>query len=176
MAARNRLSFQWLIVLVLAALAALLGFYLSPANKSSDSPSNERMRAVKLYYYNQSEDIKLSQGENVLCSSEAVLPVSRELTLTQTPIQDTVRLLLKGELTSEEESAGFMTEFPLADLELIGANLKNRVLTLEFEDPNNLTTGGSCRVSLLWAQISKTAKQFPEVKEVEFIPEELFQP
>ena len=169
----RRKIYNWLLIGILATISATLGFYISPAD---DLSSDTRVRDVTLYYYNQSEDIKLSQGENVLCSSEAVLPVSRELPLTQTPIQDTVRLLLKGELTSEEESAGFMTEFPLADLELIGANLKNRMLTLEFEDPNNLTTGGSCRVSLLWAQIFKTAKQFPEVKEVKFIPEELFQP
>ena len=57
-----------------------------------------------------------------------------------------------------------------------GASLKDEVLTLEFNDPNGKTVGGSCRVGILWFQIEATAKQFPEVKEVRFLPEELFQP
>jgi hypothetical protein len=50
------------------------------------------------------------------------------------------------------------------------------VLTLEFNDPENKTSGGSCRSGILWAQIKKTAEQFDDVEEVRFQPEELFQP
>jgi hypothetical protein len=54
--------------------------------------------------------------------------------------------------------------------------LKNGVLTLEFEDAQNKAVGGACRVGVLWFQIEATAKQFPEVKEVRFLPKEIFQP
>lgn len=129
-----------------------------------------KTRSIELFYYNTQKD------SNQSCSPDAVLPVTRGIPVTQTPIQDAVRILLKGELTSEEKTGGFTTEFPLSGFELKGANLKDGVLTLEFSDPQGKTTGGSCRVRLLWAQIEKTAQQFPQVREVRFIPESLFQP
>jgi len=92
------------------------------------------------------------------------------------PIQDAIRLLLAGELTEEEQAQGIDTEYPLAGLLLKGASLKDGVLTLEFDDSQNRTVGGSCRVGILWFQIEATAKQFPEVQQVRFLPEEIFQP
>ncbi len=129
---------------------------------------------VKLYYYNQIKDKEIA--EYIPCSPDAVLPVEREIPNTKTPIQDTIKQLFRGELTAQEKSAGFSTEFPLEGLELVGANLKNGILTLEFNDSLNKTSGGSCRVRLLWFQIEKTAKQFLNVEEVKFIPAWLFQP
>ena len=102
--------------------------------------------------------------------------MERTIPLSKTPIQDAIRLLLKGELTEEEKARGIETEYPLAGLSLEGAALKDGVLTLEFFDPQNKTSGGSCRAGILWFQIEETAKQFPEVREVRFLPEELFQP
>lgn len=125
---------------------------------------------VELYYYNQFQDPEIG------CLAEAVLPIKRKIFITNTPIQDTVRLLLEGNLTEQEQAAGFTTEFPLEGVRLKGANFLGGVLTLEFDDLLNKTGGGSCRVSVLWAQISKTAKQFPGVLEVKFQPEFLFQP
>jgi len=131
-------------------------------------------RKIQLYYYNQKRDREIA--EYIPCSPDAVLPVERETFLNQTPIQDAINLLLQGNLTEKEKEMGFSTEFPLEGVKLIGANLKDDILTLEFDDPFNKTGGGSCRVRLLWAQIEKTAKQFAEVKEVRFIPEWYFQP
>ncbi len=88
-------------------------------------------------------------------------------------------ILLKGKenLTQEEIEKGITTEFPLEGLKLKSVNLKPEgLLFLEFEDPLNKTSGGSCRVKILWSQIEATAKQFPEVKKVQFLPEYLFQP
>lgn len=98
------------------------------------------------------------------------------LTLSKTPIQDAIKLLLKGELTEEEKAQGIETEYPLAGFSLEGAALKDGVLTLEFFDLQNKTSGGSCRAGILWFQIEEIAKQFPEVKKVRFLPENLFQP
>ncbi len=129
---------------------------------------------VQLYYYNETRDKELTGA--ISCSPEAVLPVEREIPYTKTPIQDTIRLLLEGELTAQERAEGFSTEFPHPDFKLLGASLKNGVLTLKFADPTGFASGGSCRTGLLAAQIIKTAKQFPGVREVRFEPETLFQP
>lgn len=126
-------------------------------------------RNISLYYYNTSLD-------NGMCSKEGLIKVERQIPITMTPIQDTINLLLKGELTQEERERGITTEFPLEGVELKGASLKNGVLTLNFNDPNHKTSGGSCRAGILWFQISETAKQFPQVEIVKFMPEELFQP
>jgi hypothetical protein len=133
-------------------------------------------RLVKLYYYNENKDREISGGEGLSLEPEAVIPVERLIPITVTPIQDTIRLLINGELSDAERDAGFMTEFPNKDFKLIGANLKSDVLTLEFTEVPGFTTGGSARMRLMTASIIKTAKQFPEVKEVKFIPEEIFQP
>ena len=139
-----------------------------------DYQINPQKSKINLYYYNKTKDQELDPS--IGCSRDAVLPVEREVERTKTPIQDAINLLLQGGLTESEKQEGFFTEFPLAGFSLKGANLKNGALTLEFEDKNNKTTGGSCRVGLLWTQIEKTAKQFSGVNSVSFQPDILFQP
>ncbi len=136
--------------------------------------TNTSQKSIKLYYYNP--ELDKDNAGNILCSEKGLVGVERQIPITQTPIQDAIKLLLKGELTSQEKAQGITTEYPLSGLVLQGASLNNKVLTLDFNDPNNKTGGGSCRVGILWSQIKATAKQFPEVSEVKFIPEELFQP
>jgi len=131
-------------------------------------------RTIKLYYYNPQLD--KDESENILCSKQGLVAVERQIPVTTTPIQDATRLLIAGQLTSAEKSQGVTTEYPLQGFSLKSAFLNNGVLTLEFQDSNNRTGGGSCRVGILWSQIEATAKQFPEVQSVRFLPEELFQP
>ena len=131
-------------------------------------------RAVKLYYYNPQLD-KDDSGD-IACSRNGLIAVERRILTTKTPIQDTVNLLLSGKLTDKEQARGIGTEYPLEEFSLKGASLEEGVLTLEFDDPNNKTVGGSCRAGILWFQIEATAKQFPEVREVRFLPEYIFQP
>lgn len=124
-------------------------------------------RSIKLYYYNEKND-KSDNAGNPSCEQSYVLPVERQLPVTETPIQDTIKLLLKGEITSLEKAAGFTTEFPNSQFLLKGADLKNGVLTLDFTEVPGFTDGGSCRINILQAQVEKTAKQFPEVKQVKY--------
>jgi len=131
-------------------------------------------KTVKLYYYNPEQD--KDESGNIQCSRDGLVAVEREIPVTKTPIQDTIKLLIAGQLTDTEKSQGITTEYPLEGFSLKGASLKDGVLTLEFEDPNYKTGGGSCRVGILWFQIEATAKQFSEVQKVRFLPEELFQP
>lgn len=138
------------------------------------SHADDSGRVVSLYYYSEEQD-QDDEG-NVMCSAEGLVEVQRNIPLSDTPIQDTISLLIGGGLTTEDKSQGISTEYPLEDFDLVGAALSDGVLTLEFSDPNNATNGGSCRASILWLQIEETAKQFEVVDEVEFKPEELFQP
>ncbi len=134
----------------------------------------ETGKTVILYYYNP--ELDKDESGNILCSRNGLVPVERKIPVTKTLIQDAIKLLLRGKLVEEEKVRGITTEYPLEGLSLKGASLKQGVLTLEFDDPNNKTVGGACRVGILWFQIEATAKQFPEVKEVRFFSEELFQP
>jgi len=131
-------------------------------------------RTINLYYYNPNKD-KDSSG-NIMCSRQGLVSVQREIPSTIVPIQDAIQLLLQGSLTDTEKSQGLTTEYPLAGLTLISASVNNGTLTLTFSDPNNKTSGGSCRVGVLWSQIEATAKQFSGISSVKFLPEELFQP
>ncbi len=143
-----------------------------PTEPCGEKPQAEK--SVKLYYYNPKLD--RDESGNTACSKNGLVSVVRKIPITKTPIQDTIKLLLLGELTDKERAQGISTEYPLEGLSLEGALLKDGVLTLEFDDPNNKTVGGSCRVGILWFQIEATVKQFPEVQKVRFLPEELFQP
>jgi hypothetical protein len=132
-------------------------------------------QSVALFFYNPLND-RFPGSNNIQCSPQGLTPVTRIIPKTNTPIQNTVNLLLRGVLSPAEKQSGIVTEFPLDGLKLTGASLKDGILTLSFDDPQNRTSGGSCRSGILWFQIEATAKQFPGVNEVHFSPSTLFQP
>ncbi len=135
---------------------------------------SQNERTVQLYYYNSALD-KDANG-NIICSAKGLVPVSRTIPVTQTPLQDTLRVFLKGELTASEKASGITTEYPLPSVELKNAAISpTGVLTIDLFDPLQKTNGGACRASILKAQIEATAKQFPEVKTVQYTTP-VFQP
>lgn len=139
-----------------------------------ESGAQVATRSVKLYFYNSNLD-KDASG-NIIFSAKGLVPVNRLIPLTNTPIQDAVRELLKGP-TSAERIQLTGTEYPLSGLSLTSASLTSGVLTLTFRDPQGKTVGGSCRVGVLSAQIEATAKQFGGVTSVRFAPQDgVFQP
>lgn len=153
------------------------GSFVSRVPPNCEFAPCPQTKIVKLYYYNPEKD--KDETGNIKCSRDGLVPIEREIPITKTPIQDTINLLLKGKenLTQKDIAQGITTEYPLEGLKLKSVNLKpDGTLILEFEDPLNKTGGGACRVGILWFQIEATAKQFPEVKKVQFLPEELFQP
>jgi hypothetical protein len=128
---------------------------------------------IKLYFYNPS----LDQGPGgVQCTEKGLVAVERVIPETTAPLTEAIKLLLRGEISPDEEAQGIESEFPLEGVSLKSATIQNGIATLAFSDPQNKTGGGSCRVSILWHQVEATAKQFPTVKSVRFMPEELFQP
>jgi len=136
--------------------------------------TSQQFQTIELYYYNHNLD-KDNSG-NTLCSRNGLVAVEREVPVTNTPIQDAIRLLILGNLTEKEKEECITTEYPLEGFSLTGASLNNGVLALAFSDPYNKTGGGSCRVGILWFQIEATAKQFAGIQQVRFEPEYLFQP
>lgn len=179
-----------LIFIALAVLVVVGGYYLgrikappphgAPAVGSTSTstpsapqrPSDEQTR-VTLYYYDPARD----QGPGgAQCSPKGLVAVERLLPKTQTPLRDSIALLIRGELLAQERAAGLTTEFPIAGLDLKSASITNAVATLVFDDPQGKTGGGSCRIGILRAQIEATAKQFPTVSSVRIEPVELFQP
>ena len=132
------------------------------------------LRPVILYYYQVEKD--RDEAGNILCSRAGLTPVFRAVPDSAAVIEETVRLLIRGELSAEERASGFTSEYPIAGFSLTDASLSDGVLTLSFSDSESRTSGGACRVGILWFQIEMTARQFPEVREVRFLPEELFQP
>lgn len=106
----------------------------------------------------------------------ALLPAEREIPFSDNLIYDTINSLIQDEISEKETQAGFWTGFPGDSFRLLSADLQGNILTLHFDDPKYFTSGGSNRVGYLWLQISMTALQFPEVRQVRYTPETLFQP
>jgi len=161
---------KYLAAAVSVVVLALAAWYLYTAQAPV---SVESGTAIKLYFYNPA----LDQGPGgVQCSRNGLVAVERVIPKTTTPLTDAIKLLLQGEISDEERASGIESEFPLSGVSLTSATITDGVATLTFNDPQNKTVGGSCRIAILWAQIEATATQFPTVTSVRFMPEELFQP
>ncbi len=157
-----------LISFVLLALVGV-GVYVGLVREQESS-----LETIKLYFYNPDLD-KDAEG-NILCSSQGLVPVERQVLASSAHPAEVVRQLLEGGILPEESRLGLTTEFPLQGVELLGADFADGDLILKFDDPEYKTSGGACRVSILAAQVETTAKQFPEVTSVRFEPEDIFQP
>lgn len=161
---------------VLTTTAPTVVATLSPTATPSPEPTQQLTLKVKLYYKNTTKDPQMLN-----CNADDF--VYREIPLTQTPLRDTINLLLVNQLTAEEKAKGFKSYVAVPDgtktylnFKLQSASITNNVATLTFTDPDNFSSGGSCRAGGMLDQIVQTAKQFPTVKEVVTKPDLLFQP
>ncbi len=134
--------------------------------------SNASTTQVSLYYPNSNKAVQLGDP----CNAGSVIHLTSTVARSLSPIKDTLNLLIAGNITTQEKAQGFTTEFPNTQFKLLGATLKNGVLALEFTEVPGFTSGGSCRVGILKAQIEKTALQFPGVTSVVIKPNTIFQP
>lgn len=187
----NKRNFA-LTVILLAVIALALIYWINfikPADRGvmpppdaeqsnkqePDSSQGDEELKVDLYYYNFLADKAID--EIVPCSPDAVQPVHRTIAKSDDYIRQTLEMLLRGNITEEEKSYGFMSEFPDPGLSIESLELSDDgLLTIKIKDENGFLSGGSCRVGLLYAQIEKTALQFIEVNKVIIQPEELLQP
>jgi hypothetical protein len=144
-----------------------------PVRFSSEVSMPEQ--TIQLYFYDPALDT--DADGNIMCSERGLVAVERTIPLTQTPVQYAVNLLLSGDMTPQEEAGGLTSEYPLAGVMLSSVRRdSDGTLVLALNDPNNATSGGSCRSGILWLQIERTAQQFDGVDVVRFEPEDLFQP
>lgn len=135
---------------------------------------DERGIPIKLYYYDPSKD--KDESGNLRCSARGLVAVDRVLPHTGVPLYEAIKLLLRGEISDEEKTTGLTSEFPLFGLRLEKVDIRNGVATIIFSDPQHKTSGGSCRIAILLAQINATASQFPGLTSLRIEPEDLFQP
>jgi len=129
---------------------------------------------VKLYYFNEKEDklLPIEQQAN----PNSLSPIFRTIPATNDLIRDTISLLLQWALTDSEFKDGFSSSFIKA-VRLTDVNLGNDwLLSLTFIKAPAATIWWSAFVGILSEAITKTALQFPQVKSVTLLPEELFQP
>jgi hypothetical protein len=160
------------ILIIAAALIGGVAWYFVYASKDSGITAHDTT-SVKIYLYNAD----LDQGPGgAQCSEKGLVARERILPKTSTPLQDTLELLLSGDLSVQEKSLGISSEFPLPRVTLETVEIVDSVAMLTFSDPESKTSGGSCRVAILRAQIEATARQFDTVKSVRILPEEIFQP
>jgi hypothetical protein len=118
---------------------------------------DSNLKIVKLYY----SDIEIDPN---LDKCKANNYIEKPLPPTNTPIKDTIDLLIES---------GLLANPP--EFKLLSASLKDGILTLEFPWIGSYTTGGTCHIGILTSQIIDTALQFPEVDKVVFEPQ-VFQP
>lgn len=159
----------WIALIFALALGA---YIIGQTYKSKSSNVSDSTKEVTLFYYNSAKDIK---DNNIQCSRQGLVGVKRKVPQSA-ELKNVIDLLLKGELTSEERADGLTTELPLPNLTLEQTRLDSNQVTLTFSDPNNQTSGGACRVTILWAQIEATAQSYTNINNIRFQPESLFQP
>ncbi len=167
-------------VLLFAALVAavLIGGlfypYFLPEPVAPSSPPPKQWRTVLVFAYDAKRDT--DPDGNILCSDAGLVALRRDVPSTTDAIGDAVREQLGGGLSGNESAAGLTTELPSTGVQLMSADLSDGVLTLTLADPYSRTGGGSCRVSIMRAQLEAAARQFPSVRQVHILPEEAFQP
>lgn len=123
--------------------------------------------SVNVYYYDAQRD---TENGNVLCSARGLVAVPRTIAATEAPLRAALERLLAGEPAVEGLEA-----FPTG-VTLESVSVTNGIATIRLSDPANRTSGGSCRASILRAQLEATANQFPTVTGVRVEPDTLFQP
>lgn len=132
-------------------------------------------QTIKLFYFNQTEDNKLPLVQQL--NSSSVLPIERVISWSKNLIEDTINVLLEWNLTNDERTTWFTTEFPNQNFRLISSDLKSDwTLELTFSEVPWFTSWWSARIFILRSAIEKTAKQFANVKSVKLLPDTLFQP
>lgn len=165
-------------MLAVVAVAAGGVIYLErprpPATTYDAPPPARQYRNVTVYVYDADRDT--DAAGNVGCTSAGLVGVRRTVPQTDSALADAVREQLAGKLTGNEKLSGFTTEFPLPGVSLASADLADGVATLVIEDQLSRTSGGSCRVSIMRAQLEAAAAQVPGVREVRILPPEVLQP
>ncbi len=159
------------ILIILALIVVGAGAYLVVAKKVGVGNSGGNKNTVNLYYYNLTEDRKIA--DYVPCDPKAVLPVEREISNDVDRVQETVKLLFGGNLVDSEKVQGFEPKISNT-FSLKQVSLENGVLTVEVGLLPGKFYAGSCLTTIFGTELNQTIKQFPEIREVQLEPKNLF--
>lgn len=94
-----------------------------------------------------------------------VFPVVRRVSKTETVARAALEMLFKGPTGTEVRQGYFTSINPGVRIQSL--KIENGTLKADFSEELEFQVGGSCRVASIRAQIQKTLKQFPTVKDVE---------
>ena len=142
-----------IVFLVLAALGTAI--YFTRENTNSGQSLSEKT-TIEAYFNNSKLDPEFS------CNK--VFPVEREIAKTSAVARAALEELFKGPSDLEKES-GFFTSIN-SGVKIQKLVVKDGVAKVDFDEQLEFQVGGSCRVSAIRAQITKTLKQFPTVDSV----------
>ncbi len=112
---------------------------------------------VKAFFGNRITD------PNVL-NCDRVYPVERVVTKTQAVARAALEEMLAGPTALEVEQGYFTAMNDGVKIQKL--NIVNGTALVDFDDTLEAQVGGSCRVTIIRAQIKETLKQFPTVKKV----------
>ena len=124
-----------------------------------ESTASQETIKVKAYFNNS----KLVEDITSDSYCKHVFPVEREIPKTLGVARAALEELLKGP-TKAEKTEGYFTSI-ISGVEIQGIAIENEIAKVDFNDELD-RAGGSCRVALIFAQITQTIKQFPTVKNV----------
>ena len=97
-------------------------------------------------------------------SCNKVFPIEREIVKTSAIARAALEELLKGP-TEKDKQEGFFTSIN-SGVKIQKLTIENGVAKVDFDEQIEFQVGGSCRVSAIRAQITKTLKQFSSVRDV----------
>lgn len=146
---------------------------VTTTESSNVAPAIETM-PVTVYLYDARRD--MDAAGNVLCSAQGLVPVTRTVPQSEGRLAAALGELFAGTITEDERARGLTTEFPLENVRLVSVDVDGGRATIVVRDPDNKTSGGACRVSIMRAQVERTAREFSTVEEVRFSPEGVFEP
>jgi len=117
--------------------------------------NNSATQTLKIYYHDSKIDPEVNN-----CQANNF----KDITLAQssTPLTDALKYLV--DQIQQENQTDYRDR--VNQFELVSAVISDGIATLTFTDPALFTSGGSCRIGILFSQIEKTALQFSAVKKV----------
>jgi hypothetical protein len=149
--------------------SSTIGMLIFQNDNPSGQPENEKQFGIPVHF-SETEKITLQIffGNTDLnpaasdCSK--VFPVARLVSKTQSTARAALEELLSG-TTAAEKTQGYFTSLN-PGVKINSLTIKNGTAQVDFDEQMDFQMGGSCRVSAIRAQITKTLEQFPTVKNV----------
>jgi hypothetical protein len=135
---------------------------------STDMLKNpESVNYATFYYYNEKSEKYIST--NFSCEARFVVPTTRKIVASKTPLDTIFNELFKADLSQDEIDQGFIpTPFKTHDFSIKSLNFTDGVLTIDLNNNTVLESLSSCEMGIFSAIVEKTASQFSEIKEVKF--------